>query len=207
MKKVLIGVFILVIGIGLYIILNKNHSILKEEIPKSMMQVANTNDVQYYNEQREALKNKNYLDKKAPIYQDNNQIFLNLDGEHKKVSVGKDEYYRPNLSSDKTYLSYESSDGIVIQSITDGSIKKIGDDASDASWHPNKNLVVYLRTKDDGTVLTESNIYLYDIENQKEICLTSKENRILVEPIFSKNGNDVYAKDEKTEEVIIITVK
>ena len=245
MKKRLLGIFILMIGISLYFLLNKNDSLAlnleesamkkevsnkevsnkevsnkevsnkevsnkevsNKEVSKNRIRVANNNESQYYRQQREALKNKNYLDKEEPIYQDNNQIFLNLDGEHKKISLGKDEYFRPNLSPDKTYLSYEDSNGIVIQNITDGSVIKLKDDASDVSWHPNEDSVLYLRTKDDGTVLTESKIYVYDIQNKKETCLTSQENRILVEPIFSEDGNSVYVKDDNTEEILTITVK
>ena len=248
MKKILFAIFILLIGITLYsvsdkesstswedniitnltnrelVVQKKKNNIIEEnngikkdnsikaevskvETSKETIHIAKKNEIQYYNEQMEILKNRNYLDKEAPIYQDNNQIFLNLDGEHKQISLGKDEYFRPNLSSDKSYLSYEDSNGIVIQNITDGSIKKFGDDASDVSWHPNRALIVYLRTKDDGTNLTESKIYTYNIENKKETLLRGTGERIVVNPIFSEDGSSIYVKDDETEEIIILTVK
>jgi len=171
-----------------------------------IIKIATNEEERYYKEKISRREKKSYIDPEEEVYQDNNQIFLNIDGEHKKISVGKDEYYMPMLSSSKSYLSYEDSDGIIIQNTMDASIIKLGDDASNVSWHPNKELIVFVRTKDDGASLTASEVYLYDIVNKKETAVTHTKNCIETDPIFSEDGSKIYTKDDSTEEIISINI-
>ncbi len=168
--------------------------------------IAGKDEQKYYEEEISRREKISYIDQDEEVYQEDNQIFINMDGEHKKISSGKDEYYMPKLSSNKTYLSYEDSNGIIIQNIIDETIIKLGDDASNVSWHPFKDIIVFVRTKDDGALLTASEIYLYDIVHKKEIALTHTKKRIETDPIFSEDGSKIYAKDESTEEILSIDV-
>jgi len=181
-------------------------TIQKDIAKNSKSRIATNDEERYYKEEISRREKKSYIDPEEEVYQDGNQIFLNVDGEHKKISVGKDEYYMPMLSSTKSYLSYEDSDGIIIQNTIDESIVKLGDDASNVSWHPYKELLVFVRTKDDGASLTASEVYLYDIVNKKETALTHTKNRIETDPIFSEDGTKIYAKDDSTEEIIVLNV-
>ena len=161
----------------------------------------------YYKEQMKILNDKSYIDHDEPIYQDQGKIFLNINGEHKLLTTDKSDNFGPELSHDKTYYSYESSIGLVIGNINQGDVLTLDKDASSLFWHPNQESFVFMRTKDDGSVLTEGKIYLYNLENQKEIALLENSNRILHKPIFSEDGLSVYAMDETTDEIIIIDVK
>ena len=198
-KKQLFKIFIVLLLIGLFFLFKENNEI-KTQIYKS-----NQNEINYYTKQIKLLNKKNYLDKNALTYQtDDGNIFLNLHGEHKKITSEEDgqEYMLPELSPNHTYLTYESMRGVTVLNISDNIRKKLGG-ASGVNWHPSKDIFLFLRTKDDGSNLTEATIYLYDIKNNKELKLKDTTNYIPDDAIFSKDGNYIYFTDIKDEDKII----
>jgi len=67
-----------------------------------------------------------------------------------------------------------------------------------ASWLPNSAAIIYHITKDDGQQITQSDIYLYDLNSTKIFQLTDTEDILEEYPSVSKDGKQLLFTDIDT---------
>jgi hypothetical protein len=181
--------------------------ISKEQKNDEIIEIKDNKILVYYEEKQELLKKINYLDKEEPVYQENDNIYLNIDGERQRITDNKGKYYMPSLSPSNNYLTfYEISKGIFIQNLINGSSINLGM-GSHIYWHPNRDIFLFDISKDDGENITASDIYLYDVVENKKINLTNTPNIIEEKAIFSEDGEFIFYQDNKTKKIIQIKLK
>jgi len=88
------------------------------------------------------LSNNNYKNQELPfVYQQDDKIFLNINGVIKKITEDDGKYFLPNLSPDGSKILYQKiSRGIYVTDINSNTTEYIGK-GDDASWSPNSNFI------------------------------------------------------------------
>ena len=117
----------------------------------------------------------------------------------------------PKLSASKRFISYTLCDdnGSCLMSVRNLASKKevILKDAVGVTWHPYAEILLYALSKsDDGYNFSQSEVYMYDANENSITQLTDSSEFIEINPIFSKDGNTVYCDDAKTNRLVYFSL-
>ncbi len=150
----------------------------------------------------------NQYKKNSEVYEQNSTVYVNLDGNPRAIASHGEKFeavmMMPKLSASKEYIAYQWCDeksnrcNVIVEHLATKT-KNILEDAVSYSWHPKDELLVYDGVqKDDGHMLLESELFFYSPRRNIIVQLTDTIDFVEINPIFSEDGNHIYAEDEKT---------
>ncbi|WP_291136666.1 TolB family protein [Flavobacterium sp. UBA7663] len=160
--------------------------------------------------------NHNYL----PSYQGENNVIVYTNIRTLKIEAidlktmkswvvtnNEGQFYSATLSHDgKKVAVHEGSDVYVYNIDGSGMIAKLGPGIA-TSWSMDDNyLIGYLSESSDGHVISNSDIYLYDVKNFKSKKVTTTKNIFESNVSFINENNIIYA-DEKTGDILTSKIK
>lgn len=124
------------------------------------------------------------------------------------VLEGNKICYQPVLSPNRQKVAVHIGNEIWVY---DMNIKekprKIGNGLV-TSWSlDSKILAGFIDVSEDGHQISNSELYLYDIQNQKTMQLTNTEDVIEMNPSFSQDGKKIYYINSKNGTIIISELK
>lgn len=123
------------------------------------------------------------------------------------VTNNDGQFYSATLSHDgKKVAVHEGSDIYVYNIDGSGMIAKLGAGIA-TSWSMDDNyLIGYLSESNDGHVISNSDIYLYDVKNSKSKKITTTKNVFESNVSFISENKIIYA-DEKTGDILTSKIK
>jgi len=160
--------------------------------------------------------NHNYL----PSYQGENNVIVYTNIRTLKIEAidlktmkswvvtnNDGQFYSATLSHDgKKVAVHEGSDIYVYNINGSGMIAKLGPGIA-TSWSMDDNyLIGYLSESSDGHVISNSDIYLYDIRNSKSKKVTTTKNVFESNVSFISENKIIYV-DEKTGDILTSKIK
>ncbi len=160
--------------------------------------------------------NHNYL----PSYQGENSVIVYTNIRTLKIEAidlktmkswvvtnNDGQFYSATLSHDGTKVAvHEGSDIYVYNIDGSGMIAKLGPGIA-TSWSMDDNyLIGYLSESSDGHVISNSDIYLYDVKNSKSKKITTTKNVYESNVSFISENKIIYA-DEKTGDILTSKIK
>jgi len=127
--------------------------------------------------------------KKIALYNGDEKILL--------APKGEGSYIWPEISPDGQRLLFKKlGDGCYISDLQGNIISDQGD-INAPHWSPDGNWIVYMADKDDGYRLTESDIHIRNIQNGRDINLTSTKDIIEIYPEWGRENNTIVFCSEK----------
>ena len=160
--------------------------------------------------------NHNYL----PSYQGENSVIVYTNIRTLKIEAidlktmkswvvtnNDGQFYSATLSHDGTKVAvHEGSDIYVYNIDGSGMIAKLGPGIA-TSWSMDDNyLIGYLSESSDGHVISNSDIYWYDVKNSKSKKITTTKNVYESNVSFISENKIIYA-DEKTGDILTSKIK
>lgn len=123
-----------------------------------------------------------------------------------EITKNDGQFYNAILSNDGQKVAVHNGPDIYIYSI-DGSFegKRIGTGIATAWTADDKYLLGFLDESDDGHIVTNSELYLFDTEKPRRVKLTSTE--VISEMFPTLHGDKVIFTDDKSGRIFIATLK
>lgn len=123
------------------------------------------------------------------------------------VTNNDGQFYSATLSHDgKKVAVHQGSDIYVYNIDGSGMIAKLGTGIA-TSWSMDDNyLIGYLSESNDGHVISNSDIYLYDVKNSKSKKVTTTKNVYESNVSFMSENKIIYS-DEKTGDILTSKIK
>lgn len=107
------------------------------------------------------------------------------------ISVKNDVIFNAVVSPDNNHVVYESlKNGLHIANINGENIITVGK-GNNPSWLPNSKAIVFDHAIDNGHMITESDIFLVSLENNKRIKLTNGLSVIAQRPSVSPDAKKI----------------
>lgn len=107
-------------------------------------------------------------------------------------------------------IAYAANDGLVIMNIDGSNPKIISSEitaGTDPALSPSGDMFAYNKTRDDGRVLLESDIYVMNIDGTGEKRLTKSGNKMAMEPSWSPDGSKIAVFYYGTGEIGVIEIE
>ena len=123
------------------------------------------------------------------LFQKDDNIFLK-DETGKEVQLTSDMGIDPVWSPDRSMIVYSEWDNLIVMN-ADGSQKRNLGYGINPSWSPDGQKLVYQVTYDDGYAITQSDLYLINIDGGQKIQLTKTPDEFEVEPNWSPDGSEI----------------
>jgi Tol biopolymer transport system component len=115
----------------------------------------------------------------------------NQTGRQRKLSGGEDRFFLPQLSPDRTKVSYIGlSTGIYIKNLENGSTVPIGS-GGETAWAPDSKGIIFTYTRDDGHKIMTSDLFYADAGTGVLTKLTRTPDRHESHAAISPTGTDV----------------
>ncbi len=154
--------------------------------------------------------NNSKADTDPLIYINEKLQLIKTDKKGQAITVleGNQVCYQPLLSPDKQKVAVHIGNEIWMYDLNKKEKpKKIGNGLV-TSWSvDSKFLVGFVDVSKDGHEILNSELYLYDVQNQKIFQLTNTENIIEINPSFSQDGKKIYYINPMDGSVIISQFK
>ncbi|GAB4294180.1 MAG: hypothetical protein Kow0068_19070 [Marinilabiliales bacterium] len=126
-------------------------------------------------------------------YNKNDKIYL-LNTNTKKTKLispeGKMSAY-PQFSADNRFLMYQSGGNIFIYDIQNNETKNIGEGLG-PKWSPDSKNIIFYKTRVQNFDLIKSELFLFNIDNNKLIQLTSSVDNHEMQPAFIDNNSILF---------------
>jgi len=154
-------------------------------------------------------------EKNSEVYEVNGTVYINLNGKPQKIvshgTTHSSIAMMPKLSASKRFISYilcDDKNSSCLMRVRDIASKKevILKDAEGVTWHPYDDILIYALSKDDGYKITQSEVYLYDANQNRITQLTDSSEFVEISPVFSKDGKRVYCDDAKTDRLVYFSL-
>ncbi len=112
--------------------------------------------------------------------------------EREESKVDGKVFFLPRYSRDgKNFILHCLDGGIYYGSIYDGSLKKVAE-GGEARFGRDDSVIIFEKTKDDGHIITESDLFLYDIKSEKTFQLTDTKEIIERMPSMANDGHTIF---------------
>lgn len=127
---------------------------------------------------------------KRPVaYQQDDQIFMAINGTVHRVSKSPGKYYLPRLSPDGTKVVYEEiSRGIYLSNVGDLDEEICLGNGNSPSWSPDSLYIAYDNPIDDGREIFSSSLYVFDVIGRKATRMPNSVSAVERRPSFSADG-------------------
>lgn len=120
-------------------------------------------------------------------------VWQDCAGERSALSLGEDRYFSPLLSPDGRWLVYRGlNTGLYLADLAAGTSHHLGPGAKPAWSHDSKQLVFNI-SLDDGLSITQSDLWLFDVQHSRLVRLTATTDKLEMAPTLS--GTTVVYED------------
>jgi len=125
-------------------------------------------------------------------FTENSNLYLEKDGEKSILNpVGEGHYIWGSISPNHDKVLFTlAGNGTFITDLK-GNVELKLLNANFPCWSPDGNWIVYMADKDDGHVVTSSDIKAAHVATQKNFALTSSTDKLEMYPIWSPKGNEI----------------
>jgi acylaminoacyl-peptidase len=115
----------------------------------------------------------------------------------------------PLIFPDGKRIAYASNNGLVIMNIDGSNPKIISSEivGGEPALSPGGNMFAYYKTRDDGHILLESDIYVMNVDGTGKKKLTESGNKMAMEPSWSSDGNKIAVFYYGTGEIGVIEIE
>ena len=136
-------------------------------------------------------------------YKEQNLVLINNDSEFELAT--KIEGLDPVISPNRQKFIYSKWDQLYLFNFEDNTDIFIGD-GHRPSWSPDGSKIVYQKSKDDGHITTESDLYIMDFINMQNKQLTNTIEIFEVNPSWSPDGKEILFNDENSGIIYLISL-
>ena len=127
-------------------------------------------------------------------YGEDDVVWQECDGKRTSLSSGEDRYFAPLVSPDGRWLAYRGlTTGLHLADLTAGTIRHLGRGAKPA-WSPDSKQLLFNVSQDDGLSITQSDLWLFDVQHSRLVRLTSTTDRSEMAPTLS--GTTLVYEDQ-----------
>ncbi len=140
----------------------------------------------------DSMKKERIVEESNLVFDEEGAIWMNLGKEKQCLSDGKDIYFRPVLSPDKTMVAYESlTSGIYVAYINERKTVSLGH-GNNPCWTPDSTGIVCDLTTDNGQEITSSDLWLISVHApESRTNLTHNPGFLAQRPSVSPDGQKI----------------
>ena len=116
----------------------------------------------------------------------------------------------PLVFPDGKRIAYATNNEMVIMNIDGSNPKVISSEitgGANPALSPGGDMFAYNKTRDDGLVLLESNIYIMNVDGNGEKKLTESGNKMAMQSSWSPNGSKIVISYYGTGEIGVIEIE
>ncbi|MGE5499073.1 MAG: TolB family protein, partial [Syntrophothermus sp.] len=115
-------------------------------------------------------------------------------------------YLNPEVSPDGSKITFEVIGGNMYVMNADGSgLTDLGKGYR-PQWSPDSKYIVYMITEDDGHEFTSADIYVIKADGTSKQNLTSSQDKLEMNPVWSPDGSRIAFDDYKNGSVYVIEI-
>jgi Tol biopolymer transport system component len=139
------------------------------------------------------------------LYYENQNIWIvNEDGTH-RVQLTYDIGFDPVWSPDRSNIVYSQWDNLVVMN-PDGNGKIVLGRGINPTWSPDSTKIAYQITLDDGHKITQSELYVINVDGTGRNQLTDTIDEFEVEASWSPDGRKIAYRSAITGQIYALTL-
>jgi len=152
----------------------------------------NDNEVVFSYEDKQVCLLQKSLTNRINAFAENSNLYLEKDGKKTILNpIGDGHYIWGSISPQKDKILFTLAGKGTFVTDLKGNIELTLKNANYPGWSPDGKWVVFMSDRDDGHVVTSSEINTVHIRTNKKFQLTSSDDKIEMYPVWSPKGDEI----------------